>query len=61
MSLGFPVKVDWDGPDDLPEVVILPAEVCRRYYYKESQNDIWQLLDWLEGKYGWCVNGVEFL
>ena len=58
MSLGFPVKVDWDGPDDLPEVVILSAEVCREYY---EEKDIYVILEWLEDKYGWCINGVEFL
>ena len=58
MSLGFPVKIDWDGPDDLPEVVILSAEVCREYY---EEKDIYVILEWLEDKYGWCINGVEFL
>ena len=66
MSLGFPVKVDWDydfydgeyRPNDLPEVVILPAEVCRKYY---EEKDIWQLLDWLVDEYGWRINGVELL
>ena len=65
MSLGFPVKVDWDGPDDLPEVVILSAEVCREYY---EEKDIYVIHDWLEDKYGWLedkygwyINGVELL
>jgi len=66
MSLGFPVKVDWDGPDDFPEVVydpppevvILPAEVCRQYY---EEKDIYVILEWLEDNYCWCINGVEFL
>ena len=47
MSLGFPVKVDWDGPDDSaevvydppPEVVILSAEVCREYYEEKDIYD----------------------
>ena len=66
MSLGFPVKVDWGGPDDSaevvydppPEVVILSAEVCREYY---EEKNIYVILDWLEDKYGWCINGVELL
>ena len=58
MSLGFPVKIDWDGPDDLPELLVLPAEVSREYY---EEKDIQVILDWLDGEYGWCINGVELL
>ena len=66
MSLGFPVKVDWDydfydgeyRPNDFPEVVILSAEVCREYY---EEKNIYVILDWLEDEYGFCINGVEFL
>ena len=42
----------------MPEVVILSAEVCREYY---EEKDIYVILDWLEDKYGWRINGVELL
>lgn len=68
MSLGFPVKVDWDydfydeegltKPPVPPEVVILSAEVCREYY---EEKNIYVILDWLEDEYSFCINGVEFL
>ena len=56
MSLGFPVKIDWED-QMIYGSLILSAEVCREYY---EEKDI-QLLDWLEGEYGWCINGVELL
>jgi hypothetical protein len=58
MSLGFPVKIDWDGPDDLPELLVLPAEVCREYY---EEKDIQVILDWLDSEYDWCINEVKLL
>lgn len=58
MSLGFPVKIDWDGPDDLPELLVLPAEVCRQYY---EEKDIQVILDWLDSEYDWCINEVKLL
>ena len=58
MSLGFPIKVDWDGPEDLPEVIILPTEVSKIYL---KTKDIWEIFFWLENNYGWCINEVELL
>ena len=58
MSLGFPVKIDWDGPDDLPELLVLPAEVCREYY---EEKDIQVILDWLDSEYDWCINEMKLL
>ena len=58
MSLGFPVKIDWDGPDDLPELLVLPAEVSHEYY---EEKDIQVILDWLDSEYDWCINEVKLL
>lgn len=62
MSLGFPVKVWWDYdeedlPSDLPEIVILPAELCHN---KNDPMDE-EILDWLSDEYGYCVYSLEFL
>jgi len=62
MSLGFPVRVYWDydeedRPTHLPEVVILPAELC----HDESESYPEEILDWLTDEYGYYVYSLEFL
>ena len=67
MSLGFPVKVWWDYdeedlPSDLPEIVILPAELCHNKNNPIDLDDVdEEILDWVSDEYGYCVYSLEFL